>query len=117
MAATKTENAQDLKMQIYYVPCPDLSTAEKICHTLLQEKRVACGNILPALQSMYWWQGKIEKSQEVLLLLKTDTPTEDLIELESRIREIHPYKVPCLMRLKPESINSDYLNWIRESLK
>lgn len=104
-------------MQILYVPCPDSLFAEKIARTLLEEKRVACANILPAMKSMYWWKGQIEQTTESILLLKTDLSEADYSALERRIRELHPYETPCLLRLEPRSVNGDYMSWIQESLK
>lgn len=103
-------------MQVFYVPCPDLGTAEKIATTLLQEKIVACANILPAMISMYWWEGKIDKSSEIILLLKTIASENLTSHLEKRIGELHPYKVPCIMGISPSSINDSYQQWLKDNV-
>ena len=107
-------------MNVFYVPCPDLASAEKISRTLLEEHLVGYTNIVPGMKSLYWWEGKIETSSEVILLLKTSLPSAAAIsgsDLEKRIRELHPYSVPCLMQLSVSSINSDYEQWLTANLK
>ncbi|MGB9601463.1 MAG: divalent cation tolerance protein CutA, partial [Limisphaerales bacterium] len=54
---------------IVFVTAPDVKTAKAIVYKALEEKAIACGNILPKIQSLYWWQGKIEKSAEVLIIM------------------------------------------------
>ncbi|WP_413575495.1 divalent-cation tolerance protein CutA [Bdellovibrio sp. HCB290] len=104
-------------MQIYYIPCPDKESAENIARTLLQEKLIGCANIIPGMSSMYWWEGKIESSQEVVLILKTIKGRDAGKNLQSRVQELHPYDVPCVMALNVASINDSFKNWLEQSLK
>ncbi len=99
-------------MNLFYVPCPDINTAETISAVLLNEKLIGCANIIPGMTSMYWWEGKIEKSSECILILKT---TQDAKVLEQRLLELHPYKVPCLLQIPVASINDAYKNWLANS--
>lgn len=104
-------------MILFYIPCPDKQTATSIACVLLQEKLVACANIIPGMESMYWWQGKIETSSEHILLLKT-LPTSDTQNLiTKRILELHPYDTPCVMKLSDIEINSSFQKWLEDSLK
>ncbi len=104
-------------MICFYIPCPDKDTANKLASTLLQEKLIACANIIPGMESMYWWQGKIETSSEHILLLKT-LPSSDAGNLiTKRVLELHPYDTPCVMKLKDIEINSSFQKWLEESLK
>jgi periplasmic divalent cation tolerance protein len=100
---------------LFYSTFPDSETAQKISRTLLEEKIVACTNLLPAMRSEYWWQGKIETSQECVLILKTESHLKS--QLEKRFLELHPYDVPCLLEIRVDSGNPAYLDWLSDSLK
>ncbi|HEX7674977.1 MAG TPA: divalent-cation tolerance protein CutA [Bdellovibrio sp.] len=102
-------------MTLLYIPCPDQTTAETISRTLLEEKRIGCANIIPGMTSMYWWEGKIETSSEYILILKTSESSDALNSLEKRILELHPYDIPCVMRLPVAAINDSYKKWLEES--
>ncbi|WP_413582332.1 divalent-cation tolerance protein CutA [Bdellovibrio sp. HCB288] len=104
-------------MQICYIPCPNKETAEIIARTLLQEKLIGCANIIPGMSSMYWWEGKIETSNEYILILKTLESRDAGTKLQSRVQELHPYDVPCVMSLNVASINDSFKNWLEQSLK
>lgn len=64
---------------------------------------------------MYWWEGKIETSSEYILILKTSESSDALNSLEKRILELHPYDIPCVMRLPVAAINDSYKKWLEES--
>ena len=102
-------------MILLYSTFPDLKTAQAIIETLLNERVIACANVFQPSQSFYWWEGKIEKSSEITVWLKL--PVENKTKAEQRLRELHPYKIPCMLFLKPESCNADYLAWISEVTK
>ena len=102
-------------MTLLYIPCPDQTTAETISRTLLEEKRIGCANIIPGMTSRYWWEGKIETSSEYILILKTSESSDALNSLEKRILELHPYDIPCVMRLPVAAINDSYKKWLEES--
>ncbi|WP_413558243.1 divalent-cation tolerance protein CutA [Bdellovibrio sp. HCB209] len=104
-------------MKFYYIPCPDQKCAETIARTLLQEKLIGCANVIPGMTSMYWWEGKIETSSEYILILKTLESSDAGKNLESRVTELHPYDVPCVMALDVASINDSFKNWLEQSLK
>lgn len=104
-------------MILYYIPCPNKESAEKIAGALLNEKLIGCANIIPGMTSMYWWEGKIETSSEYILILKTLESSDAQKNLENRVRELHPYSIPCLMALPVASINPEYKNWLEQSLK
>jgi len=89
--------------------------SEDMARILLEEKLVACVNILPSITSLYWWNGEIQKDMEDLLILKTkDELTNDLVE---KIKEIHPYDIPEVIALNVEDGNREYIDWINKSVK
>ena len=88
---------------------------EKIANLIVEEKLGACVNRVESVNSLYWWQGKIEKDREELLIVKTTF--DKFKELTKRVKEVHPYSVPEIIALPIAEGNGDYLNWIEESLK
>jgi periplasmic divalent cation tolerance protein len=82
---------------LVYVTYPDNACAREVSCTLLEEKRVACANILPAITSLYTWQGAQTESQEVAVIYKTRAAVFE--DLSARITELHPYEVPCIVAL------------------
>ena len=94
--------------------CPDSGTAETLAETLLQEKVIACANLIPALESLYWWEGKIQKDREILLILKTARKFFNRVEM--LIKKKHPYQVPEIIALPILEGSAPYLSWISDSL-
>lgn len=92
---------------------PDVGTAKKIAHTLLEEALIACANILPAVDSIYFWQNKIEENSEALVIFKLTAAR--FAQFSERLRALHPYDVPEIIRLDISDGNPDYLRWIGES--
>ena len=92
---------------------PDAEKARAAAQKLVEEKRIACANLLPGVESIYRWQGKVETSAEVLVIFKTTTA--NYASLESRIRELHPYEVPEVLALPVASGLPGYLRWVAES--
>lgn len=104
-------------MILFYIPCPDKTSAENIGRTLLNEKLIACANILPGMESIYKWEGDIETNSEYILLLKTLKSANAEEKITKRVEALHPYKVPCVMVLPVLGINESYKKWLEESLK
>lgn len=89
--------------------------AGTIGRTVVDERLAACANLVPAMTSTYWWQGKVERSGEALLILKT---REDLLDaLTARVRELHSATVPEVIALPILGGNPDYLRWIDDSVR
>ncbi len=83
--------------------------AESLARKLLKERLVACANLVPKIQSLYWWQGKIEKASETLMILKA--PKKNMGRLIKKIASLHPYEVPEVLALPIESGHKPYLEW------
>ncbi len=93
----------------------DTAEAQKLARTLVEERLVACATLLPAVESIYRWQGAIESAQETVLLLKTST--ERLAALETRLHTLHSYQTPEFLVLPVESGSRGYLDWLLESVR
>ena len=97
------------------VTAPDVKSARKLAQAALQARLVACVNLVPRLESHYWWKGRLESSAEVLLLLKTIRAR--LPELEKLIIVTHPYDTPEIVVLALVAGNQRYLTWLSHSLR
>src|SRR5271166_1891222 len=84
---------------------PDEAT--RLARTLVEERLAACATLIPAVQSIYHWQGQIESSTETLLLLKTGP--DQLDALEARLRELHSYQTPEFLVLGVDAASQPYL--------
>lgn len=98
----------DLAITISTVP--NLDEAKNISRTLVEEKLAACVNIIPGATSIYSWEGKIEESSEVVLVIKSRA--ELYQKLEKRISDLHSYEVPEIVMLNAEDVEEKYLNWL-----
>src|SRR5262245_41070416 len=97
------------------VTAPNINVARKVASVALTNHLVACANIVPKIESHYWWQGQIESRSEVLILFKTNVGK--LPDLERCVIENHPYQTPEFIALKLDTGNQKYLNWIADSLQ
>lgn len=99
--------------RLVMVTAPDLPCARKLGQAALQARAAACVSWLPNLESHYWWQGKMESSQEILMLFKTTR--QKLPTLEKIIIENHPYDTPEILALKLDAGSAKYLTWLGET--
>ncbi|ORX76782.1 divalent ion tolerance protein [Basidiobolus meristosporus CBS 931.73] len=98
-----------------FVTCPNEEIAKKLSRGLLTEKLVACINVIPKVTSMYWWDGEIEESTEVLLMMKTAADkVENVIQ---HVNENHPYDVPEVISIKIDDGSKEYMNWVTDSVR
>jgi periplasmic divalent cation tolerance protein len=98
---------------VVLVTAPDLKTARALARAALQAHLIACANLIPKIESHYWWQGKIESGNEVLLVLKTQK--SKLTALEKLVLARHPYDTPELIVLPLSAGNKKYLDWLAAS--
>lgn len=94
---------------------PDHATAERLASVALSEKLAACVNLIPSVTSLYIWKGKVERAEEVQMVLKSDQAHQhQLIDL---LKKEHPYSTPELLALPVQYGEDDYLSWISASLR
>ena len=97
------------RMILVTAPAKD---AEKLGRQLLEERLIACVNLIPHVKSLFWWQGKIDNANEVLLVLKT--PKKNIKRLMKRVAELHPYEVPEIVVLRVENAWKPYAKWVKQ---
>jgi periplasmic divalent cation tolerance protein len=102
------------KFVVVLVTTPDLKTGRKLARAALAAKLIACANLVPRIESHYWWRGKIEAGAEVLLVMKTTAPR--VAALEKLILAKHPYDTPEFIALPVSRGSRRYLDWVQESL-
>ena len=100
---------------VVLVTAPDLLTARKLAKTVLQKRTAACVNVVPRIESHYWWLKEIRSDSEVLLILKTTRAK--LAALEKLILANHPYDTPEFLVLNLSKGSQRYLNWLTESVR
>jgi periplasmic divalent cation tolerance protein len=100
--------------RIILVTTPDLKTARRLARAALAARLIACANLVPKLESHYRWQGKLERSAEVLMVMKTTAPR--VAALEKLIVAKHPYNTPEFVVLDLAGGSKKYLAWLAESV-
>jgi len=103
-----------MKNKLVLSTAPDLPTAHTLAEGLIEKKLAACVNILPAIVSIYKWQGNVEQSQECQLIIKTNEIK--LADIESFIQQNHPYDVPEVIALDIADGSKNYLDWVNQEL-
>ncbi|MFA5780061.1 MAG: divalent-cation tolerance protein CutA [Elusimicrobiota bacterium] len=104
-----------MKYVVVFVTASNIKEARKIADGVLKEHLVACVNIIEKIKSIYWWQGKIEKSTEMLLIMKTKISLAK--KLIKKVKSLHSYTIPEIIFLPIITGNLDYLKWIEKETK
>ena len=100
---------------VCFVTASSEREARAIGDAVVHERLAACANVVGPISSTYWWRGKVESAEEVLLVLKTRA---DLVPaLTALVRSLHSYEVPEVIALRITGGNAAYLRWIDESVK
>ena len=95
---------------VIFVTTDSQEEAQKIATRLLNQRKVACVNIVPRVDSLFWWQGKLDSARESLVIAKTKASL--LPEVVSLVKDVHSYEVSEIIALPIIGGNEDYLNWI-----
>lgn len=101
-----------LSLLVCFCTCPDAASATRLADALVDERLAACVNIVPGLRSVYRWKGRVERSDEVLLLVKTTAAR--LPALSARVLELHPHELPEVVAVEVAGGLSAYLDWVAE---
>ena len=89
---------------------PDAETARTAVRALVEERMIACGNLIPGVESIYEWKGAMETSAEVMVVCKTTASRADAAQ--ARLRALHPYAVPEILRMPVSGGWPEYLAWV-----
>jgi periplasmic divalent cation tolerance protein len=100
---------------IVFVTTPNNDEAARIADALVSERLAACVNIVPTIESIYRWEGKVTRDSETLMIIKSTD--ERYPELERRVKELHSYSTPEVVALKIERGSQNYIEWLRDSTR
>lgn len=102
-------------MFLLYITTANKKEAIAIARTIITEHLAACANIIEPVTSLYWWEGKVQESTEVLLLAKT---SKDLVNPAiTRIKQLHSYECPCITAIAVDQADKDFTKWLETSIK
>ena len=93
-----------------YTTYPSIVEAEKAGGALVERRLCACVNILPGMVSFYWWQGKVERGEEVVMIIKTRSTLAERVS--AVVKEMHSYTTPAILVLPIEGGEPGYLQWL-----
>jgi periplasmic divalent cation tolerance protein len=97
---------------LVYTTWPSIVEAERAGRAIVERRLAACVNILPGMISHYWWEGKVERADEVVMIVKTRAALAEAVR--QAVKELHNYTTPAIMVLPVESVDADYYRWIVE---
>lgn len=97
-----------------FITAPDKEEASRLADLLIEQNLAACVQILPGMESVYRWQGKIERQAEVLLIAKT--LAAKFAELEREVRAVHSYETPEIVAVSLTALSEPYRQWLKASV-
>ena len=109
------ETRNDADARMVYVTCPDRETARAIASALVDNHEAACVNIVPGLESVYRWRGKVEIDEELLLLIKTRAAR--VADVQARVESLHPDELPEVVAVRLCDGSKGYLDWLEEQTR
>jgi len=99
---------------VVLVTVPTPASARRIADTLITRRLAACVNVVPSVESTFWWQGKVDRCRELLLVIKTTAPRFEA--LRRAVLSLHPYDVPEVIALPVINGHAPYTRWVRSSV-
>ena len=109
------DESLDVTVVVVLTTAPDRAVAEALATTLVEERLVACANIVPDAISVYRWDGEVQRESEVMVFLKTTEPM--VASLSHRIQELHPYDLPEVIVLPAPRAIGPYATWVRGEVR
>jgi periplasmic divalent cation tolerance protein len=103
--------AARVALEVVLLTAPDAEVGGRLARALVGEGLAACVNVVPGVRSIYRWQGELHDDAEVLLVAKTRADRAEAFD--ARVRELHPYELPELLRLPVAGGSAAYLDWVR----
>lgn len=99
-------------LRLVLTTVPDRGVGEGLARRLVEERLIACANVLPGVTSVYRWEGEVARESEVLVLMKTTASR--VAQVFRRIGELHPYEVPELVAVSVDAVAAAYGGWVRD---
>jgi periplasmic divalent cation tolerance protein len=93
-----------------YTTYPSIVEAERAGRALVERRLCACVNILPGMVSHYWWQGAVERGEEVVMIIKTRASLTE--QVGAAVKDMHSYTTPAILVIPIESVDKGYLDWL-----
>lgn len=100
---------------VIFVTCADKEQAEKIAQSLIKKKEAACVNVIAGIESIFWWEGRVESADEVLLVIKSKK--SKLNQIIVTVKSLHSYEVPEIIALPVIAGDEKYLKWVDDSIR
>jgi periplasmic divalent cation tolerance protein len=100
---------------LVYTTWPSIVEAERAGREIVERRLAACVNIVPGMISHYWWQGRLERGEEAVMLIKTRASLAGAVS--AAVKSLHSYETPAIMVLPVESADPDYHRWIVEEAR
>ena len=100
---------------LIYTLCADVAEAETVTNALLDERLIACANVGSPVISHYEWKGRRERAAEIPVFFKTTA--DHYAAVETRIKAVHSYDVPCVLSIPAANVDHDYADWLRAAVK
>ncbi len=101
--------------RLVFVTASSLDEARRIAQVLLEERLAACVNFVPGLESHYWWEGKLQAAEEVLMIIKTTQ--EQFLTLQETVRRLHSYTCPEIVAVTPGEMAFNYRAWWQKEMQ
>jgi periplasmic divalent cation tolerance protein len=102
------------EIRIVLCTFPDAASARQIGTALVEKQLAACVNLIPAVESVYRWQGRLETAAEVLAVIKTSAAA--FPDLKRELAKLHPYEIPEIIAIEPAAVTENYASWLLGSL-
>jgi len=102
--------AKTIDVYLVMVTAPNQEEAARMAEQVVQSRQAACATVIPVVESTYWWEGKLVKDRETLIIFKTTA--EKFLSLKDLIKQVHPYDVPEIVALPVKDGLPQYLDWV-----
>jgi len=99
------------RIVLVYTTYPSIVEAERAGRVLVERQLAACVNILPGMISLYRWEGTVERGEEAVMIVKTRASLAEAVRVA--VKDMHSYATPAILVIPVESVDSDYLGWLR----
>ena len=100
---------------VIFITCANKDEAEKIASGLIGAKLAACVNVVPGVESLFWWENKLDRAAEVLLIVKSKKTA--LTKIIKKVKSLHSYSTPEIIALPIVAGDKDYLKWVGDCVK